>query len=446
MAYEGALMTLSTRIREWLSRASPAKFSVVAVLAAFAAYFCMYAFRKPFAVGTYTGLEAFGLPLKDALVISQVIGYALSKFIGIKWLSELSPQRRTLSLVSLIVIAELSLLLFAVVPTEWKVAAILLNGLPLGAVWGLVFGFLEGRRTSELLGAGLSCSYIVASGAVKSVGKGFIDFGVPEAWMPVVTGLVFLPGFFLAVWALSLLPQPDSADVSARSERVPMFKKERRHFARSYFGGLAALIVLYVAMTAFRDFRDNYAAEIWKELGNDSAHIFTVTELPIAFAVMVALALLFLVRDNRRGLLMTHGLMFAGAVTLGGSTVLFDAGLIGGLGWMIGIGLGLYMAYVPFGCVLFDRMLAATGFLGTSVFMIYVADAAGYGGSVALVLYRQFAHAGVGTLDFVRVTAYVTAALSMAGFAYSAFYFAARSRAAGASPLTAPEGELIAER
>ena len=72
-----------------------------------------------------------------------------------------------------------------------------LNGIPLGMVWGLVFSFLEGRKTSDLLGAGLSCSYIVASGAVKAVGLGFVGIGVSEFWMPALTGGCFLPLFLL---------------------------------------------------------------------------------------------------------------------------------------------------------------------------------------------------------------------------------------------------------
>ena len=57
------------------------------------------------------------------------------------------------------------------------------------------------------------------------------------------------------------------------------------------------------------------------------------------------------------------------------STLLLDAGQIDGLAWMILVGLGAYLAYVPFGSVLFDRRIAATGFVGTAVFAIYLTDA-----------------------------------------------------------------------
>ena len=67
-------------------------------------------------------------------------------------------------LVGLILAAEAALLIFGLVPPHWKVLAIFLNGLPLGMIWGLVVWYLEGRRTSEILLAALSCSFIVSSG------------------------------------------------------------------------------------------------------------------------------------------------------------------------------------------------------------------------------------------------------------------------------------------
>ena len=45
---------------------------------------------------------------------------------------------------------------------------------------------------------------------------------------------------------------------------------------------------------------------------------------------------------------------------------------------MILNGLGVYLAYVPYGSVLFDRLIASTGVVSTAVFAIYVADFIGY--------------------------------------------------------------------
>ena len=104
------------------------------------------------------------MDLKILFVISQVLGYATSKFLGIKIVSEMPPARRAIAIVTFIGLAELALLLMAILPTPWNALALFLNGLPLGMMRGLVFGFLEGRTVSDILGAGLCASFIVASG------------------------------------------------------------------------------------------------------------------------------------------------------------------------------------------------------------------------------------------------------------------------------------------
>lgn len=395
---------------------------------AFTAYFCMYAFRKPFAAASFDG-EVFGVQLKIALVLSQVIGYALSKFIGIRLVSETPAHRRALTLVTLIGIAELALVVFGLVGPRGKVVAMFFNGLPLGAVWGLVFGFLEGRRTTELLGAGLSASYIVASGIVKTVGLWLMDLGVPEAWMPATTGAVFLPLFLLSVLSLSRLPPPSQADIDARTERDVMHGDARRSFFRRFAPGLVSLTALYVFLTAYRDFRDNFAADVFDQLGVLDVSVFAKSESIVAVCVLALLGAIFLIKDNRRALLAIHALMGLGTIMIAVATFAFQLGLVDGVTWMILIGVGLYLAYVPYGCVLFDRLIAATGVVGTAVFMIYVTDAFGYVGSVGVLLFKNFGQRELGWLEFLLGFSWVTAAIGGLGFLISGLYFARLTRA-----------------
>ncbi len=435
------LPRVTRRVATWLSSASPAAFSTYAIFAAFSAYFCMYGFRKPFAAATFAGDGAWGLDLKATLVLSQVVGYTLSKFLGVKLVTELSPRRRAAALVGLIAFAELALLAFGLVPAAWRPVAIFFNGLPLGAVWGLVFGFLEGRRTSEILGAGLSASYIVASGAVKSVGAWLLTQGVSEALMPFTTGLIFVLPFLGAVWLLRQLPAPDPADIASRTAREPMDGPRRRAFFRRFGPGLVVLTGLYAFLTAYRDFRDNFAAEIWQAVGRSGEPglvtaaklpaLFTASEVPVAFAVLLGLALLYRIRDNRRAFFAVHAVMAGGTALIGVATLLFDLGLLPPLAWMILIGTGLYLAYVPYGCMLFDRLIAASGAVGTAVFMIYVTDAFGYAGSIAVLLYKMLGQAELSWLEFFRGFSYLSSIVCTAAFAASAWYFGRRMSAAG---------------
>lgn len=434
-----------SRIALWLQKAPAFVFVTYAIFAAFVAYFCMYAFRKPFAAAqfeglriaflqniTWAGIDFSKIQLKTALVISQIVGYTVSKFIGIKLCSEITWEKRAFVLVALVLLAELALLIFGVVPPDYKIFAIFLNGLPLGMVWGLVVGYLEGRRTSELLLAGLSCSFIVASGMVKDIGRFLMsDFNVSEAWMPAATGVLFLPAFVIAVWLLNQLPRPSKEDIMARVKRQPMYHRERHAFVRRFVFGLLLLFIAYFFLTAYRDFRDNYGIELLTELGHaQDKTIFSKTEMPVAFGVMFCLALLNTVKDNRKGLIVTFGLMLFGICVMGGATVLLDMNLIGGLTWMILIGLGAYLTYVPFGSVLFDRMIASTRTVGTAVFTIYVADALGYSGSIGVQLYKDLFAGDESKLQFFRNYTYFMAAVGLVCLAVSCLYFVSVSRSA----------------
>jgi Family of unknown function (DUF5690) len=264
------------KITAWLERGHPAALILFGGAAAFCAYFSMYAFRKPFSAATFEIVPGwtFELDFKIALVIAQVLGYALSKFIGIKIIAELDRSKRALAILVLIGLSWLALVLFAVLPAPWNVAALFLNGLPLGLIWGLVFSYLEGRKSSEALGAILCVSFIISSGAVKTIGTLFMhQGGISAFWMPAVTGFAFFPLLFVSVWGLSLLPQPSLEDEAARVKRVPMDATQRGQFLTTYGPGLAILISGYVFLTAFRDFRDNFSAEIWRDLGQTASSI-----------------------------------------------------------------------------------------------------------------------------------------------------------------------------
>jgi len=418
--------------KRWLETAHPLAFSLFAGTSAFSTYFAMYAFRKPFTAATFEDVAGwdFALDYKVALVIAQVLGYALSKVIGIKVISEMDHSRRALAIVGLIGLSWLALIGFALAPAPWNVAALFLNGLPLGLIWGLVFSYVEGRRTSEVLGAILCASFILSSGVVKSVGKALLNAGVPDLWMPAATGLVFVPLLLISVLALSRIPPPNAADEAARIKRGPMDGPARADFLRVYGPGVALLVVAYVLFTAVRDLRDNFAAEIWSALGfGQTATIFTASELPVAVIALGALAAIMVVRDNLRALLVIHGIVILGAGLLGGATLAFQFELISPVVWMILSGAGLYMAYTPFNAMLFDRMIAATGRVGTAGFLIYLADASGYVGSVALLLFRNFGVADMDWLSFFIAICYAAAVASLALVLASAVFFARRPAA-----------------
>ena len=290
----------------------------------------------------------------------------------------------------------------------------------------MVVLYLEGRRTSEILLAGLSCSFIVASGVVKGIGKNLLNNGISEFWMPFTVGAIFLVPFFVSAWLLNQIPQPTLEDQAERTERKPMGKAERWAFFRQFRLGFIMLLVAYFFVTAYRDYRDNYMPEILSWLGYNKESVgslLSTTELWVGFGVLGTLSLLFLVRIHRWGVIGAYSIMIFGCLLLGGGTWMFRQGAIGGEAWIIATGLGGYITYVPFGSVLFDRLIAATHVVATAVYAIYFADATGYLGSILVQIYKDFYASDSSRVDFFVQFNYVMTFTGVVLLCASLVYF-----------------------
>ena len=432
---------MTTRINRWMQQ-SPWALNLCAMTTAFLAYFCMYAFRKPFAAGTYEGLAFFGseVELKTAFVIFQIIGYALSKYLGVKFCPEVTRNNRAIMLIALILVAEFALVLFAVLPEQLKIAAMFVNGLSLGMIWGLVVWYLEGRQTSEVLLAVLSCSFIISSGIVKDVGRALLNGVAPlgtdsalqlapvsEFWMPAATGIVFFLPFLASVWVLNQTPDPTKEDELVRSARTTMNARDRVQFVRRFFPGLVMLVFAYILLTAFRDFRDNYTVEVLHELGYEN-RIGTISSMEtlIAFLVLGSLALIYFIKDNQKAMFAIFVIVAGGTALVGVATLLRQREIISGYWWMVAVGLGSYLAYVPYGSVLFDRLMASTRAAGTAVFAIYIADALGYTGSVVVQLFNDLIVGEQSRLEFLETLGYLVSGLGAASIVGAGAYFLRR--------------------
>lgn len=445
-------MSINARITRFLDRAPQPVFVIYATVVSFGAYFCMYAFRKPFSAAKFEG-EGFGwfssdMELKSAIIISQILGYALSKYIGIKVCSEIVKTYRASLMVGLILVAEIALFFFAIIPGEWKVVAIFFNGLPLGMIWGLVVWYLEGRRTSEILLAGLSCSFIMSSGIVKDFGVDLMNgeiaerwqavpvigtgignmMGqVSESWMPFVEGLHFLPLFILFVWGLTLIPQPTDRDIVERSERVTMDGSKRWAFVKQFAFGLAMLFVTYLVLTAYRDFRDNFLVNILEDLNVDyvgkNKSVISGSETTVAFIVMAVMAGLNAVRENKKGLFSAFIVMGVGCILLPFASISISNQMVTPYVYILLTGLGSYLIYVPFNSMLFDRIIAFTRFSGTAVFAIYLADSIGYTGSVVLLFIKDKIFRSISYFDFFNAFTSIIGFIAFIFLGLSMVYF-----------------------
>ncbi len=397
-----------------------------AAIAAFSTYFCVYAFRKPFVVANYEQAEdIWGLDFKSTMVIAQVIGYALSKFIGIRVIAEMTESNRAKAILIFVMGSQFALIAFAVLPSNLKWLALFCNGLPLGMIWGLVFSYLEGRRTTEVLAAILSVSFIVSTGVVKSVGFfSMQELGISEYWMPAFTGAVFTIPLFLSVLWLANTPPPSAKDISERRRRQSMSYRDRFKLISTYLTGIFCMTLAYMLLSAIRDFSDNFAAELWKNLGyGDAPGIFAISSLYASLVVLVCIGCVMWIKNHYRALMVNHLMVLAGFAGIGGSAFLFQQGIVSGFSWMICLTISIYVAYVPFNCIIFERLVCLVTIRANAGFLIYIADAMGYAGGVAILVFKSVFEGEVSWVYFLTNSSYFVSICGITLMLVSALYF-----------------------
>ena len=397
---------------------------IKAASAVFITYLSMYAFRKPFTAAQYNNIMLWGVDYKILLIITQLIGYTISKYFGIKIISELSANKRTITLITLMAVSWVSLLFFGIVPAPYNLPFIFLNGLPLGMIWGVVFSYIEGRRHTELLGVAMASSFIISSGIVKGVGSYLLlNLQVPEMWMPFFTGLIFLPVLFVGVYLLHTLSAPNEEEINARTERLPMKSKERKAFFKQFAPGIIFSVLIYVCLTVFRDLRDNFAVEFWNSIGmKNIPTMLVVSEVPIAILVIIIIGSMIFIKNNKNAFFINFLIVFVGGLLLFLSTLLFYNQLITATLWMIIVGFSMYLPYIAFHALFFERWIAYFKIKSNIGFLMYVADAAGYLGSTLVLLFKNFNNTNYSWVSFFTFSAMITSViiiiLSIANYIY----------------------------
>lgn len=410
-------------LKDLLAKKSSIFLAVYASIFLFITYTCTYAFRKPFTAGLYEGDTLWGFDAKLLYVMAQIIGYACSKFIGVRILPGMQKHQRALYSIGLMTFSEIMLIGFGCFPPSLKVIVIFLSGMPLGMIWGILFSYIEGRRISEILNVGISVTLIISSGIVKSIGQFVLDtFHVSEYWMPALTGALCYPIMIASVLLLHQIPEPNEVDKVQRTERAPMSKAECVDFLHKFFPGIALLVIFYSALTVFRELRDSFAADIWKELHIEGAMVFTQTEIPITIIVLGLMFMLYFIKSNRWAVNSIYMMSMIGGILMIGSTIMFTNHLISPIWWMIISGLGMYLGYIPFS-FLIDRLIASLKIISTMVFLLYLADSFGYLGTAIVFIVKNFSEFNISWTNMLVHMAYISGSIAIVSIYFIFRYF-----------------------
>ena len=363
--------------------------------AALLSYSLVYALRKPFTAASFENAEFFDLDYKVVVTISQILGYVISKFIGIKLISELKAEERFRFILTSVLLAEASLILFGLLSTPFNVAAMFLNGLSLGCMWGVIFSFIEGRRVTDILASLLGVSMVVSSGTAKSVGLYVMNhLHVSEFWMPALIGAVALPLLLLLGWALNRLPKPTQEDIAMKSERETLNGRQRRELFKSYMPFLSMLFVANIAIVVLRDIKEDFLVNII-DVSSYSPWLFAQIDSIVTLIILGIFGLMVFVKDNLKALSVLFVLIMSGMVVM--SVVSFEQEQfrLSPVAWLFIQSLCLYITYLTFQTIFFDRFIACFRIRGNVGFFIVTTDFLGYTGTVVVLVLKEFCNPNI---------------------------------------------------
>ena len=385
-------------------------------------YSLVYALRKPFTAAEFDGLEVGGMDYKIAVSIIQLIGYVCAKMLGIKYISELKPEGRLRFIIGSAALSEASLLAFALMPVPYNVAALFFNGLSLGCMWGVIFSFLEGRRTTDILASIMGVSMALSSGVAKSLGLfAMHDLGVSELWMPALIGALAFPLLCFMGWMMTKFPAPTTADIAARTKRVTLDGRQRMQLFVRFMPLLVMLFGANLLLTVQRDIKEDFIVCI-VDVSKVSSWAFAYLDAIATIVLLGAFALLSAVGNHLRALCL---ILIFSSIGMGTIAFLGASGEAAGTpltAWLFLQTFCIDIAYLSFQTIFFERFIACFKVRGNVGFFIITIDFVGYLGTLMLLLYKEFAASHVDWTSFYNtMSVYVGVACCLA-FAGSIVY------------------------
>ncbi|MDR0657578.1 MAG: DUF5690 family protein [Mediterranea sp.] len=391
-------------------------------------YSLVYALRKPYTAAAFADYEVFGMDYKVVVTTVQIIGYVISKFMGIKLISELKPQDRLRFILLFVIMAEVSLVLFGWIPAPYNITGIFLNGLSLGCMWGVIFSFLEGRRVTDVLVSLLGVSMVISSGTAKSVGLFVMNtLHVGEFWMPALIGAAALPLLGLTSVILNRLPPPDADDVACRSEREPLNGIQRRALFRDFMPFLTLLFAANVALVILRDIKEDFLVNI-VDVSRYSSWLFARIDAVVTVVILMIFGCMAYVRNNLNVLIVLLVITVTGMIGMTVVSFGYERLQLGTVAWLLAQSFCLYLAYLTFQTIFFDRFIACFRIRGNVGFFIALNDFLGYTGTVLVLLGKELFNPETDWACFYNRMAGYVGVICCIAFIFSLVYLYRRSQ------------------
>lgn len=256
-------------------------------------------------------------------------------------------------------------------------------------MWGVIFSFIEGRKITDMLASLLGVSIVFSSGLAKSFGLFVInDLQIDAFWMPALIGAVALPLLIFMGYMLKRLPHPTAEDIQLRNERVILDHKGRVALFRKYAPILSLLFIGNFLLLVLRDIKEDFLVNIL-DMSGQSSWLFAQVDTVVTLIILGIFGLFVFFRSNIKALMCLMFLVIAGCLTMTYVSANYETLDLSPIVWLFVESLSLYIAYLTFQTIFFDRFIACFKIKGNVGFFIAIIDFIGYVGTVSLLSIKE---------------------------------------------------------
>lgn len=171
---------------------------------------------------------------------------------------------------------------------------------------------------------------------------------------------------------LNRLPQPTEEDIAMKSERATLNGKQRWELFKNFMPFLMMLFVANIAIVVLRDIKKTFSK--YHRCFRIFALAFAKIDSVVTLIILVVFGLMVFVKDNLKALSILFRLIIMGMIVM--SVVSFgqERFQLPPVVWLFVQSLCLYIAYLTFQTIFFDRFIACFKIHGNVGFFIVTTD------------------------------------------------------------------------
>lgn len=389
-------------------------------------YFFQYFISTSMFAGSFDTSSFLG-NTKNALVISQSMSYIAGYIIGYFWLSKINKKNTFKYFILTIFGSFVPLLLFVTQLPVFQIIGTFISGVCITNIWGFIVFYVEGRHASSIIIMIIYMLLIIGGGFAKSVGAILLDNDINENLMVVYCGIIGLVGCI--GFAILLNNTPERNEEEEKSKTIKKTGDDiitiQNEFINKYKIGLLANSIVYGFISGYRKYRDYYSLELWIELmgHNFNAGIYSYSDIIISIAVTLIYCLIIYIKSDITSFFVLLVIMIIGSFIIAISTLTYSYYEYESFIWIVLTGVGVYMAYVPPGVLLYDKLISATKTEISIVPIIFLSELIAQIVTLLIILIKSNIYTLYSYVSYFVYISYMTGGCVIVGMIISLYNF-----------------------